>query len=278
MPASLGRVRLYARDLPKMRDFYTRVLGFREVAADREHVRLDAGGAELVLRADPAFGSDEHRDFLNQLKGNMRGMGASLHFTVEDVDARFTEIAERGGIPIDPERNRRLDAPVDRDGRRGFAVEDPEGYWLFLEETLDGGAGPERTILFVCEGNRARSQMAEGFFNAWAPPGWRGISAGTKPKESVHPDAVELMREAGIDISTQKPKPLDMNVARSAWRVVAMCSIESCPVEVSEKTDHWDITDPAAMPETRWREIRDAIAVRVKALLGDIERVDGLTP
>ena len=261
-----------------MREFYTRVLGFREGAADLESVRFDAGGAEVELRADPPFASEEHRDFINQLKGNMRGMGASLHFDVEDGDARFAELAERGAIPIDPERNRRLESPVERDGRRGFAIEDCEGYWIFFEQSAHGEGEPPRTILFVCEGNRARSQMAEGFFNAWAPPRWRGISAGTKPKESVHPLAVELMREAGIDISRQQPKLLDMDVARAAWRVVAMCSVDSCPVEVAQKMDRWDVPDPADVPESRWREIRETIAGRVKALVRDIELVEGLTP
>ena len=278
MAPSLRRVRLYARDLGKMRDFYTRVLGFRELAAAVETVRLDAGGVEIVLQRDPPFGQQEFQDFINQLKGNMRGMGSALHFEVDDVETRFAQVRERGAIPIEPERNRTLDAPVEREGRRGFAIEDPEGYWVFFESTMHEEDAPARTLLFVCEGNRARSQMAEGFFNAWAPPGWRGISAGTKPKESVHPLAEELMREAGIDISRQKPKVLDMEVARAAWRVLAMCTIDSCPVEVAEKMDRWDVPDPADVPESRWREIRETIAGRVKALVREIELVQGLTP
>ncbi len=131
------------------------------------------------------------------------------------------------------------------------------------------------TVLFVCEGNRFRSQMAEGFFNAWAPPGWRGVSGGTKPKEAVHPKAVELMREVDIDISRQKPKPFDMGVAAAAWRVVAMCSLGACPVDVVEKTEHWGVAD---LPEARWREIRDEIAENVKGLVRQVELVAGLEP
>lgn len=276
--AGLSHVRLFVRDLPRMRAFYETTLGFPLVAADRRSARFRAGAVDLVLEADPPFGSEEHRDFLNQLKGNMRGMGSALHFTADDVDDRFRDLAAKGVIPVDPERNRRLDGPIERDGRRGFAIEDPEGYWVFFERPMHTEGGPHRTILFVCEGNRFRSQMAEGFFNAWAPPGWRGISAGTKPAEVAHPVAVELMREAGIDISHHTPKPLDMKDARAAWRVVAMCSIDSCPVEVSEKTDRWDITDPAGLPEARWRDIREAIAERVKGLVRELERIEGLTP
>lgn len=128
------------------------------------------------------------------------------------------------------------------------------------------------TVLFVCEGNRFRSQMAEGFFNAWAPPGWHGLSAGTDPKETVAPKAVELMQEVGIDISRQRPKPIDPEAAASAWKVIAMCSPDACPVDVAAKAEHWAVTDPADLPEKQLREIRDDIARRVRDLIREIER------
>lgn len=257
-----------------MRDFYVRVLGFRESGADGDRVRFDVEGVELVIQADPAFGDMEFRDFINQLKGNMRGTGSALHFDVDDLDRFFAAVRAAGIVALDPEKNLRLEAPVEVDGRREFAVEDPEGYWLYF------GADVARvqTILFVCEGNRFRSQMAEGMFNAWAPAGWRAVSAGTTPRDSVHPKAVDLMRESGIDLTGRRPKALDLDVARRAWRVVAMCSIDACPVEVTEKTERWNIPDPGDVPEERWREIRDLIAERVKGLVRMIEQVDGLTP
>jgi arsenate reductase (thioredoxin) len=64
----------------------------------------------------------------------------------------------------------------------------------------------ENTILFVCVENAGRSQMAEGFFNKFAPEGYKAISAGTKPVSQINPFAVEVMREVGIDISNQKSK------------------------------------------------------------------------
>lgn len=126
-------------------------------------------------------------------------------------------------------------------------------------------------VVFVCEGNRFRSQIAEGFFNAWAPPGWRAVSGGTRPKASVHPRAVELMKAVGVDIRRQTPKPFDLDVAAKAERVIAMCTLGACPVDVAEKTEHWDIVDPADLPEPRWREIRDEIAARVKDLIRELE-------
>jgi len=261
-----------------MREFYEKVIGLPLVAAGPRTVQLRAGNVEILLEADPPFASEEHRDFLNQLKGNMRGMGSALHFDVDDVDARFRELAAKGVAAVDPERNRRLEAPVSRNGRREFAIEDPEGYWLYFGQPEVAARPAAQTILFVCEGNRARSQMAEGFFNAWAPAGWRAVSAGTRPKEAVHPEAVDLMREAGIDISRQTPKPLDMDVARTARRVVAMCAIDSCPVDVATKMERWDVPDPADVPRERWPEIRETIAQHVKGLIRELELVEGLTP
>lgn len=131
-----------------------------------------------------------------------------------------------------------------------------------------------RTILFVCEGNRFRSQVAEAFFNAWAPEGWQAISAGTNPKAAVHPRAVELMAEMGIDISRQKPKAIDLEVAAGAERVIAMCSPDGCPVPLRDRMDHWAVPDPGNLPDDArgGEDIRDEIAERVKALLRELSR------
>ena len=63
-----------------------------------------------------------------------------------------------------------------------------------------------KAILYVCVENAGRSQMAEAFFNKYAPKGYKAISAGTKPVSQIHPLAVKVMREVGIDISNQKSK------------------------------------------------------------------------
>ena len=124
------------------------------------------------------------------------------------------------------------------------------------------------TVLFVCEGNIFRSQMAEGFFNAKAPDEWKGISAGTLPRrDHVHSGAIALMKEVGIDISGQRPKLLDPAIAADAWRVIAMCDLQGCPVEVLERIERWPIIDPAHLPEERWREIRDEINRRVDQIM-----------
>ena len=66
---------------------------------------------------------------------------------------------------------------------------------------------PEKTVLFVCVENAGRSQMAQGFFNKYAPKNYVAISAGTKPVSEINPIAIE-MNEVGIDISNQKSKDI----------------------------------------------------------------------
>ena len=88
-----------------------------------------------------------------------------------------------------------------------------------------------KTVLFVCVGNSGRSQMAEAFFNQLANGKARAISAGTKPAANVEPTVVKVMKEVGIDVSGNKPKPLTPEMIDQANLVVTMgCSAEAvCP-------------------------------------------------
>jgi arsenate reductase (thioredoxin) len=128
------------------------------------------------------------------------------------------------------------------------------------------------TVLFVCEGNIFRSQIAEAFFRAMAPPGWSSKSAGTRPGARVHPGAIAVMAEVGMDLSGQRPKTLDPAAAERAARVIAMCDMSSCPAAVLARTERWPIIDPAALPPERWPEIRDEIERRVRGLVAELDR------
>ena len=64
--------------------------------------------------------------------------------------------------------------------------------------------------------------MAEGFFNKYAPEGYKGISAGTKPVSQINPIAVEVMKEVGIDISNQKSKDITEDMMRNSFKTVNM--------------------------------------------------------
>ncbi|MEM2557195.1 MAG: arsenate reductase ArsC [Candidatus Bathyarchaeia archaeon] len=125
-------------------------------------------------------------------------------------------------------------------------------------------------VLFVCVENSFRSQIAEAYFNRFAPEGWRAVSAGLTPAERVHPNAVRLMLEEGIDISHKKPQLLTREMQEAADIAVIVCSGALCPIVYTEHIEEWDMPDPAKMPLEEARKVRDAIKKRVIDL---IERI-----
>lgn len=89
----------------------------------------------------------------------------------------------------------------------------------------------KKKILFLCTHNAARSQMAEGFTNAWYSDRYDAHSAGNEPT-SVHSCAIEVMAELGIDISSHRAKSLDEFDDQTFAYVVTLCADEqeSCPI------------------------------------------------
>jgi len=130
-------------------------------------------------------------------------------------------------------------------------------------------------ILFVCTGNSARSQMAEGFARHIGQGRVEAFSAGVEPSR-LNPFAVHAMQEKGIDISHQRSKAFDENLARRMDILVTVCgnADERCPVLPPEvKKFHWPLEDPAAAKgsdaEIRaiFRKSRDEIETRVEELV-----------
>ncbi len=130
-------------------------------------------------------------------------------------------------------------------------------------------------LLFVCTGNSARSQMAEGFARHIGQGRIEAHSAGMEPSR-LNPYAVQAMREKGIDISSQWSKAFDWALARQMDVVVTVCghANESCPVLPPEvRRLHWPLEDPAAATGSeseilaKFREVRDQIEGRVMDLL-----------
>ena len=132
---------------------------------------------------------------------------------------------------------------------------------------------PEKTILFVCVENAGRSQMAEGFFNKYAPKGNRTISAGTKPVAELNPLAVNAMKEVDIDISHQKSKDITEDMMRNSTKIVNMGCMdkESCPTLFLNNVIDWNIEDPKEKSVDKVREIRDEIERRVKELVSGLK-------
>lgn len=131
----------------------------------------------------------------------------------------------------------------------------------------------EKTILFVCVENAGRSQMAEGFFNKYAPRGFRAVSAGTRPAPQINPLAVQAMKEVGIDIGAQKSKVITDDMIRGSEKAVNMGCMDrsECPLLFLNNPLDWRIEDPKGQPIEKVREIRDEIERRVKELAGILE-------
>ena len=131
-------------------------------------------------------------------------------------------------------------------------------------------------VLFLCTGNSCRSQMAEGFFRGLAPAGMTVESAGTNPI-GLHPRAVAIMAEAGIDISGHRSNGIDPSMYPRATRIVTVCghADQRCPVPPPGlPKEHWPIDDPAAVGSeseeavrASFRKTRDEIRGRVEALI-----------
>jgi two-component system phosphate regulon sensor histidine kinase PhoR len=133
----------------------------------------------------------------------------------------------------------------------------------------------DKSILFVCTGNSCRSQMAEGFARRLATNGVRIYSAGTEPR-AVHPLAIKVMKEVGIDISNQRSKGLDAVPLDSIDLFVTLCgeAAETCrSIQLGATRAHWPLPDPAlARGDDEqilkvFREVREAVRVRVESLL-----------
>jgi thioredoxin type arsenate reductase len=129
---------------------------------------------------------------------------------------------------------------------------------------------PPKAVLFLCVHNSARSQMAEGFARALAPPGVEVWSAGSDPR-GVNPLAIEVMREAGIDLSGHRSQRIDEVPWREADTIVTLCGEEVCPVVPGPvRRIHWPLPDPATAPEPErleaFRRARDQIRWRVASM------------
>jgi len=125
-----------------------------------------------------------------------------------------------------------------------------------------------KKILILCTGNSCRSQMAEGFIKSFDPE-LEVYSAGTNPSKQVHPKAIQVMKEVGIDLSKNFPKMVDQFLNESFDYVITVCNNakETCPVFIGKvgKQFHIGFEDPADAIGTEeeilseFRRIRDEI-------------------
>jgi len=135
---------------------------------------------------------------------------------------------------------------------------------------------PEKPrVLILCTGNSARSQMAEGLLRHLGGARYDVFSAGTKPV-GVNPLAIEVLREKGIDIASQRSKSVAEFSGQPFAMVITVCdhAAEQCPVfPEATKRLHWSLPDPAAFSGTAqerltaFRRVRDELERRISSFL-----------
>jgi protein-tyrosine-phosphatase len=112
--------------------------------------------------------------------------------------------------------------------------------------------------------------MAMGFFQHYAGDQAVAWSGGSEPGTEVNPAAIEAMRELGIDISGEFPKPWTDEIVKAADVVVTMGCGDACPIFPGKRYEDWTLEDPAGQDVDAVRPIRDEIANRVQRLLGEL--------
>jgi protein-tyrosine-phosphatase len=122
-------------------------------------------------------------------------------------------------------------------------------------------------ILFVCEENSNRSQMAEAFTCMHAGSFVEAYSAGSHPSGKINPRAIDFMREVGFDLTQHRSKGLH-EVPQGDYEVaVTMGCGDACPLIRARRREDWAIPDPKDMTDDEFRAVRDLIETKVKTLL-----------
>ncbi len=116
--------------------------------------------------------------------------------------------------------------------------------------------------------------MAEAILNHLAKTkrlGIKAISTGTKPSDNINPSAIKVLGEIGIDIGSQKPKPLTQEAIEQSDKIVTMGCLakDVCPTVFLTKTEDWTVEDPVGKPMEKFREVRDIIRSKVNRLVSE---------
>lgn len=122
-------------------------------------------------------------------------------------------------------------------------------------------------LLFVCVENACRSQMAEAFARVHGGADVEARSAGSRPSGTVHPTAVAVMAERGIDLSGHRSEGIETVLGEPFDVVVSMGCGDACPQVPAARRVEWDVEDPSGGPRETFERVRDDIERRVLALL-----------
>jgi arsenate reductase len=135
-----------------------------------------------------------------------------------------------------------------------------------------------KRILFLCTGNAARSQMAEGLANGFHGDVVDAVSAGSRPAGWVHPSAIQVMALIGIDVSSATSKGAEQFLGQAFDVVVTVCDFaaKDCPSwPNARRVEHWPIEDPSwgeADTLERFIATRDELAKRIDGLVAEMQQ------
>jgi arsenate reductase len=130
----------------------------------------------------------------------------------------------------------------------------------------------KKRVLFLCTGNSARSQMAEGLLRHGAGDRFEVFSAGTHPR-GLHPVSVDAMKEIGTDISGHQSKDVATYAHEQFDYVITVCdrAKQNCPIFPGAEPIHWGFDDPAEAPADKqlevFRRVREEIRQRIHLFL-----------
>jgi len=129
---------------------------------------------------------------------------------------------------------------------------------------------PVPEVLFVCEQNAGRSQMAAVLTKSLSDGRVHVRSAGSSPVAELNPAVVAVMAELGLDMAEEFPKPLTDDVVQAADVVITMGCGDACAIYPGKRYLDWELTDPAGLSLDEVRVIRDDVKTRVEELLATL--------
>ena len=128
----------------------------------------------------------------------------------------------------------------------------------------------KKKVAFICVHNSCRSQMAEGWAKKLGSDVLEVYSAGTEDYPEVKPLAVEVMEEAGVDMSDHRPKVLSDIPPQMDIVITMGCNVQ-CPTFPTKHREDWGLTDPSGGPIEDFRETRDIIKDKVEELISRVK-------
>jgi arsenate reductase len=241
-------------------------------AARAEHVETPEHAEHLEAAPSPAAAHDADLASLTVLgdldlitRGTMR---RSIDRIAYEFDTTFTR-AEVEALFIDSYQQLARTAKImiylpilaDRFARERLAA-----------VATSRGLIPKRVpeVLFVCVRNAGRSQMAAAFARHYAGADLHIRTGGSDPGETIHPEVVASMKETGLSLEEEFPKPLTNDVVAASDVVVTMGCGDKCPYVPGKRYEDWPIDDPAGQPEDRVAAIRDDVDRRVRDLVASL--------